>query len=300
MQPSDATLIVGPGRIGSTLAMALHARGWPVPAITGRRPDRCARLAGRLGPEVLSGAPDALAGPYPVVMLAVTDDAIGEAAAELVSHGLVDTGSVVLHLSGACSSAVLEPVSALGADAGSMHPLQTFPDPESGVRALPGSHWFLEGSPRALEVARRMVTLLEGTPHAIATGDKTLYHASASMASNFVTALLDAALQASQAAGLGRREMLEALYPLVRAALDNALEQGTTASLTGPISRGDIDTVRRHLDAIADLDTLPGLYRILSRRCVRMAREEGKVDMSTADALLRYLHDPETDPERRR
>lgn len=298
MQPSNATLIVGPGRIGSTLAIALHARGWPVSAITGRRPDRCAQLAGRLAPGILSGGPDALPGPYPVVILAVADDAIGSVAQELVSHRLVDAGSVALHLSGAHSSAVLEPVSATGADTGSMHPLQTFPDAETGVRSLPGSHWFLEGSAPALDVARRMVSLLEGIPHDIATGNKVLYHASASIASNFVTALMDAALQAAQAAGLDRREMLEALHPLVRAALDNTLEQDTAASLTGPISRGDIDTVRRHLDVIAGLDTLPELYRVLGRRCVHMARTERKIDGPTATALLRCLGDPQVGPGR--
>lgn len=289
MPSSDATLIVGPGRIGSTLAMALHRRGWPVAAISGRRLDRCEDLAGRLGPGVLSRPPDALPGPYPVVILAVVDDAIRELAGVLASHRLIDSGSVVLHLSGASSSAVLDPVALLGASVGSMHPLQTFPDPDSGVRALPGSHWFLEGSPRALDVAGRIVSLLEGTPHAIATGNKALYHASASIACNFVTTLLDAALEAAEAAGLEREEMLDALYPLVRTALDNALEKGTTASLTGPISRGDVDTVSRHMDVIADVDALPGLYRVLGRRSVRMARDAGKIDASTAEVMLRRL-----------
>lgn len=293
MQPSDATLIVGPGRVGSTLATALHARGWPIAALTGRRVDRCAELAGRLGPDVLCRAPDALPGPYPVVMLAVTDDAIGQVARLLVSQGVIDAGSVVLHLSGACSSEILEPVTTLGAGAGSMHPLQTFPDPDTGGRALPGSHWFLEGTPRARDVAGRMVSLLEGTPHAIATGNKALYHASASIACNFVTTLLDAALEAAQAAGLEREHMMEALYPLVRTALDNALEQGTTASLTGPVSRGDVDTVRRHLDVIVDTDALPELYRVLARRSVRMARAGNKIDASKADAMLRCLADPD-------
>lgn len=294
MPSNDATLVVGPGRLGTVLAMALHERGWPVAAIAGRRPERCADLARRLGPEIEAGALHDLPGPYPLVILAVADAAIGELADGLVSNRLVDADSVVLHLSGACSSAVLDPVSACGAAAGSMHPLQTFPDPESGVRALPGSHWFLEGSPRALEVARRIVALLDGRPHVIATDSKLLYHASASIACNFVTALLDASLEAAQAAGLEREAMLQALHPLVRAALDNALETGTITSLTGPVSRGDVDTVQRHLDGIRNIDALPELYRVLGRRSVAIARSGGRIDAATADALLRCLADPES------
>ncbi len=290
--PSDATLLVGPGRVGSTLGLALHAAGWPLSAIASRAPEQAAALAGRLGHDVAAGTLASMRGPFPVVVLAVVDGAVGEQSARLVERGLVDGHSIVLHVSGIHASDVLAPAAAVGAATGSMHPLQTFPDADTGIRQLPGSHWFLEGAPRALDVASRIVSRLGGIDHVVSRGNKALYHASASMACNLFTALLDAALDTARTAGLDRADMMAALYPLVRSALDNALAQGTKASLTGPVSRADLETVRMHVDALADLGDLSPIYRVLALRSVAMAQDAGRLDEASASALRACLEEP--------
>lgn len=290
---ADATLVVGPGRLGSTLCHALRAAGWPLTAIASRDAGHAAALARRVGGSVAGGTLETLGGPFPVVVVAVVDGAIEAQARRLVELGLVDGQSVVLHVSGIHSSLALAAAADVGAATGSMHPLQTFPDAKAGVRQLPGSHWFLEGSPRALEMAARIVSRLDGMAHVLSTDDKVLYHASASIACNLFTALLDAALDTAQAAGLGRDDMMAALYPLVRAALDNARSQGTKSSLTGPVSRGDVETVKMHVEALARLEPLPSIYRLLARRSVDMAVAAGRLDAQTATALRTCLQAPD-------
>ncbi len=289
MHSSDATLIVGTGRVASTLAGALYAADWPVAAIASRRAESAASLATDLGGRVGAGTLETLGGPFPVVLLAVVDGAVRPQAERLAELGMVNEHSVVLHLSGVHSSEVLEAAAAVGASTGSMHPLQTFPDRESGARHLPGSHWFVEGAERARDVAARMVSRLEGRLHVVDTGNKVLYHASASIACNLLTALMDAALDTAAAAGLQRDEMMQALYPLVRTALDNVRDHGTEASLTGPVSRADLETVRAHVQALRTVDDLLGIYRALGRRSVDIALAAGRVDAADAEALRRCL-----------
>ena len=285
----DDTLIVGPGRVGSTLARALALAGWPVVALAGRRVEACRRLAESLGPGVRWGSLDELDGPYPLVLLAVSDDAIGAVADRLAALGVLDRRAVVLHVSGALGSDVLGAAAAAGAATGSMHPLQTFPDVEAGLRALPGSHWFVEGDARALDAAGRLVKRLHGTPHVIATADKVLYHAAAVIACNYLTVLMDAALKTAERAGIERGPMFEALYPLLVSTLDNLATKGAAASLTGPVSRGDVDTVRRHVGALDRVAGAGELYRLLGLKAVALAREGGRIDDDAARSLAAVL-----------
>lgn len=285
----DDTLIVGPGRVGSTLARALASAGWPVVAVAGRGVEARRRLAQTLGPGVRWGGVDELDGPYPLVLLTVSDDAIGAVADRLAALGVLDRRAVVMHVSGALGSDVLAAAAAAGAATGSMHPLQTFPDVEAGLRALPGSHWFVEGDARALDTATRLVERLHGRAHVIATADKVLYHAAAVIACNYLTVLMDAALETAERAGIERGPMFEALYPLVVSTLDNILTKGAAASLTGPVSRGDVDTVRRHCEALDPLESVGVLYRLLGVKAVALAKAGGRIDDATARSLAAVL-----------
>jgi predicted short-subunit dehydrogenase-like oxidoreductase (DUF2520 family) len=287
----DLTLIVGAGRVGSSLAMALDNAGWPVGAIGGRNAAHCAQLAGSLRGVVQGASMESLQGPFGVVILAVPDDAIGEVGASLLPLDLVGGESVVLHVSGVHSGDILRPLTESGVAVGSMHPLQTFADAATGLRVLPGTHWFIEGDPRALHVARRMLALVSGITHDIPAHGKVLYHASAAIACNFLGALLDAALEVVDAAGLDRDEMVPALQPLLQATLDNALEKGPRSAMTGPISRGDAATVRLHLEALEQVDELATLYRTLGRRVLTMAVASGRLKEPEISRLQMLLGD---------
>jgi len=203
-----------------------------------------------------------------VVIVAVPDDALAGVAREIAPA--VRRGAVVVHTSGALTSAALAPVRRAGARAASLHPLMTMPTAEAGVRALPGTFFFFEGDPGTGPVLRALVAALGGIAVPVARRGKTLYHAAAVIACNDLVALLDTAFRLFGKAGIPERKARAALAPLVRRTLENVLALGPVRALTGPVARGDAGTVRRHLAALGGADR--ALYRLLGRATLRLAR----------------------------
>jgi len=253
-------LVVGPGRLGLQLAAAAHAAGIRVRGVVGRRPP---------GPHP-SGLPEAIpvVGPErlrdhllhaDLVLLTVPDGAIGEAAEALARTGPLD-GLVVLHASGLHTSGALAPCRAAGASVGSWHPLGTFPP--LGLRR---ARWYglwaaVEGDPAAVEAARTLSHRLGCHPWPIDPAAKPRYHAAAAVAANLTHILVAAAIREAQAAGLP--DPGAALEPLVLAACRAALEHPGLEALTGPLARGDVGTVRRHLAVLPP--ALGGAYRAVA------------------------------------
>jgi predicted short-subunit dehydrogenase-like oxidoreductase (DUF2520 family) len=179
--------------------------------------------------------------------------------------------AVALHLSGARDRRELEPLRLLGVAAGSCHPLQTFP-----ARPRPGNPFAdiafaIEGDPRALAAARRLARRLGGRSFPVEPRAKPLYHLAAALASNGAVGLVGAARDALTAAGIPRERALAALRPLVTAAVDASFSTSPEYALTGPVARGDEETLRRHRAALAawDRDRL-GLYESLVREQRRL------------------------------
>lgn len=167
----------------------------------------------------------------------------------------------------------------------SMHPIQTIADRRSGAARLEGAYWGLEGDPRALDVGERLVAAMGGHPLRIRAGGKSLYHAAACVSSNYLAVLLDMALRLMAEAGVEKKDALPALTELMRGSVENARAMGLPDALTGPIERGDVETIVGHLSAIkgvargadaekdlwAEIETL---YRRLGRYAVRIALEK--------------------------
>jgi predicted short-subunit dehydrogenase-like oxidoreductase (DUF2520 family) len=171
-----------------------------------------------------------------------------------------------LHLSGACTLDDLHKLRVARPDVevGSLHPLQSLPSYEAGVERLPGSWCAVAGPPEV----ERIALSLGMRPFRVSDADRVTYHAAASIASNHLVALLAQAARVADRAGVPPA----ALLPLVRATIDNVEELGTAGALTGPIARGDIDTVRDHLAALPD-DEL-GAYRALAREALRVSERD--------------------------
>eukprot|EP00898_Chlorokybus_atmophyticus_P002662 jgi/Chlat1/3397/Chrsp23S03735 len=176
---------------------------------------------------------------------------IHQVCSDLVREGAFHSKPTVAHCSGALTShAALGAAASAGCLIASAHPLLTFPDADAGVRRLPGAYWFCEGSPEALAVVKPLVTAVKGRYVEIEAQRKVLYHAAAVMASNYTVTLLDMASSVAAEAGIDRRLFMTAVEPLVQATVDNVFRMGATDALTGPIARGDVDTVRAHLAAL--------------------------------------------------
>lgn len=227
--------IVGRGRAGSALSLALEQAGWAT------------SLCGR-GDDLAAAARHT-----DVLVLAVPDDAIAEVARLIEPHG----PTLVVHLSGAIDLEALRPH---GRRAG-LHPLTSLPDAERGAAALRGGWFGVEGDDGVLDV----VAALQGRPVWIKSGDRARYHAAAVIASNHLVALMGQVERL--AAGLD--VPAEAFLALAGGSLDNVAQLGSARALTGPVSRGDWDTVRRHLAAIPMTERPP--YLALAAEAARLA-----------------------------
>jgi predicted short-subunit dehydrogenase-like oxidoreductase (DUF2520 family) len=256
-----ALALVGPGRAGTTVAAALVARGWIAVAVAGRSPEAPSTRAAadRLGAPAV---PVAGAGrDADLVIVATPDAAIADTAAALATS--LRAGALVVHLSGACPVDELAKLHGARPDVevGALHPLQSLPSAEVGLRRLPGSWCAVEG-PASVE---RLALSLGLRPFRVPPGERARYHAAATIASNHLVALLGQAARVAHAAGIPP----EALVPLVRATVDNVDALGPAAALTGPVARGDADTVARHLDALAPQDA--ATYRALAREALTLS-----------------------------
>lgn len=280
-------VIIGPGRVGSALAQALQKCGWRIRAVAGRR---ARSLARNLGPGVRAhrhAAPAVTRGE--VVLLALPQAALQEFAASL--PGEVSEGRVFLHTSGSASDDVLEPLGAAGAVTGRFHPLYPFTGSDTDAQGIRGASYAVSGQPRAVKVATRLARSLGGRVLRLPPGGETAYHLSAVLASNLLVAL------AAQAAQLGPRwgqtpaAALQVLLPLLRASVEQLHRNGLPGALTGPLVRGELDTVQDHLDLLrrGNHRDLLQLYRLLSRTGVDLALQGGHLDARQGRGLKRLL-----------
>lgn len=269
----DSVGIVGSGRLASTLALLLPARGVRVAAVAARSGEARTRLANRVDGATASAIPE-LAEYTSVALIAVSDDAIPHVAWQLANSD--SALRVAIHTSGAAGPEALAELHARGTAIGVLHPLQTIPSPEAGITALPGSAFAYAGDIAAQTVAQNLVEALGGTPLPIAADRWQHYHAAAVMASNYQAALVEAALELMEAAGVQRHTALEALRPLIQQSTRNILASGPDAALTGPIRRGDLGTVVRHLLALRQAPAgVRELYAAAGLQTVVLAERAG-------------------------
>lgn len=256
---NDTIGIAGTGRVAQALAALLGKNGIAGIVVAGRRAAIALRELPRHSRRIL---------------IAVADDAIDEVANELAAGGLRD--GIVLHTCGSAGPEALAALRASGNSVGVLHPLQTVPTPERGVETLAGASFAYAGDPQAAVWAHALIVQLGGKPLAIAPQHWQCYHAAAVMVSNYHAALVDAALELMEDAGVARGPALEALAPLIRAATDNVLALGPEAALTGPIRRGDAGTVQRHIRALENAaPETRNLYASAGLRTLAVAKRAG-------------------------
>ena len=287
--------VLGTGRMGSVLALALKEGRWPVDGVWNRHPERARALGDRLGPpsRVYENAEAAFASAE-VVFLTVADDAVSALAEHLAPA--VRAGQVVFHTSGVLTAGELDPLARAGAHVGALHALQTFADVDRGLERVHGVYWTVDGDDEARAIAGRVVRVLRGRLLRVPPEGRVLYHAAAVVASNYLVALADQASHLMVAAGVAREDALAALIPLMQGTLANLEASDASSALTGPVARGDSATVRRHLEALQlDLPDAVLLYRMLGTRCLALARTRGLPPELEA-ALKKVLSEPDPGP----
>ncbi|MCW2794596.1 Rossmann-like and DUF2520 domain-containing protein [Nocardioides sp.] len=239
--------VIGAGRVGAVLAAKLMTAGHHIVAAAGESDASHARIAALL-PGVANEKPTVVARSSDVLLLTVPDDMLANVVSMLAASGALHDGQYVVHTSGRHGLAVLEPAVQAGARTVAMHPAMTFTGTALDLDRLDGCVFGLTAGAAERRFAEALVADLGGRSTWVPEEMRTLYHAGLAHGANHLVTLVSEAMELLAAAGVD--EPADTLRPLLTAALDNALDQGD-AALTGPIARGDVNTVRAHLDDIA-------------------------------------------------
>jgi len=294
--------VVGAGRVGSVLAAKLRAAGHPIVGVSGRSPASRLRIQTLL-PDVPVMAPADVAARAEVLVLAVPDDALIRVAEELAPS--VRPGQVVLHTSGRHGTDALAALARVGARTLAFHPAMTFtgtdvdldrtPGGGAGPRAADRPVFGLTAEPGEKALAEELVADLGGVPMWIDESDRTLYHAALAHGANHLVTLVAQSMDLLRQAGSA--DPAAVLRPLLTAALANGLDFGD-AALTGPVARGDVTTIRAHVDALASAGTpapTRDAYASMARATAARAESDGRLAPAAARDIRQALTEAEWD-----
>jgi predicted short-subunit dehydrogenase-like oxidoreductase (DUF2520 family) len=279
--------IVGAGRVGTAIGVALARAGHHVIAASGRSSVARARIAGRL-PEAAHERAEDVVRQADLVVFAVPDDVLAPLIAHLGESGAFRPGVIVAHTSGAHGIGILHPATARGALPIALHPAMTFTGATDDVDRLTGGITFgVTAADELRRTAAELVGELGGAIEWIPDERRALYHAALAHGANHLVTLVNEAMDRLRDAGVVHPERV--LSPLLHAALDNTLTMGD-AALTGPVSRGDANTVASHLDTLNEHspESVP-MYLALARRTADRAIAAGRITPTTAEPLLGVL-----------
>ncbi|MGE3540770.1 MAG: Rossmann-like and DUF2520 domain-containing protein [Candidatus Tectimicrobiota bacterium] len=259
--PQTSLGFIGAGAVGGTLAVALRQAGYRVVAVASRSPASARRLADRLPDCTACATPQHVAAASEVVFITTPDDAIGPLASSLTWR----PGQGVVHCSGATSLDVFTQPLVQGALPGAFHPFQAVASLEAGLANLPGTTFGIEAAGPMRDFLAQLAQALHGRAVFLTAADKALYHLTAVTMGNLLTGLAATAAQLWEHLGLSREAGVQAVLPMMRSVVHNIETSGIPAALAGPYVRGDVGTIRRHLDTLRSRapEMLP-LYRELA------------------------------------
>ena len=286
MAQKPSVAIVGAGNLGTALAVALREAGYRIESVIARmqgnslaRAQRLAKLTGARA-VVNTGVLKAQ-----ILWLCVPDGQIAGAAASL-AEGFQGRGRIALHSSGALGSEILESLRRRGAAVASVHPLMTF---VRGSRpSLAGVSFAIEGDPAAVRAARSIVRDLGGEPYAISRKEKNAYHAWGTFASPLLTALLATSEEVAALAGVTKKAARQRMVPILLQTVKNYGTFGAAAGFSGPIVRGDVETVLRHLAVLRTAPVPRRVYVALARAALKyLPAKDKKMLQSLFDSVDR-------------
>jgi predicted short-subunit dehydrogenase-like oxidoreductase (DUF2520 family) len=284
MKPSFA--IVGCGKLGTALGKYLSGAGYQCAGFASKSLTSAKNAAETAGSEIFSKIPWEITKNADVVFLTTPDGLIADTCTRISKNNGFRKDSIVLHCSGAHPSTILSSAKVCNAWTGSLHPLQSFASPVLSGNPFKDIIMSVEGESAAVDTGKAIANDLGANCLTIKTEAKTLYHASAVVASNYLVALFDLAFRLIGQAGISDRNAFDVLKPLVQGTLSNIEKEGIEKALTGPISRGDVETVERHLKEISSkAPELVNIYKILGLHTVGIAQTAGTLPEVTAKEL---------------
>jgi len=277
---------IGTGTVATSLACALHGKGYPVVAVASRTYASAQKLAEFIPCCQPYTDKQRVIDASDIIFITTPDDVISQVVGEVRWQ----TGKSAVHCSGADTSELLKKAALEGAAVGVFHPLQTLAGAEQARNNLAGITFSIEASERVLTTLKKMATVLGGRCMVLKPEDRVLYHASAVMASNYLVTLVKLTTDLWADFGLSREDAARALLPLIRSTVNNIETIGLPQCLTGPISRGDTGTIKKHLsDLEKNHNDVLGAYRELGLKTIPIALEKGRIDSRKAREIEAVL-----------
>ncbi|MGD8536647.1 MAG: DUF2520 domain-containing protein [Candidatus Aminicenantes bacterium] len=283
--------IIGAGRLGTSLGVALSKKGYRIKFLSCRTSlsaEESRKIIGE-GKASTDNIQAARAGD--IVILCLPDEEIVKVAKELDDARIRWSAKFIFHCSGLLSSEVLQPLKAKGALTASIHPVQSFAHKRTPPEQFENIYFGLEGESKALEESQKIIQMLGGRSFTIKAEHKALYHTACSIASNFFVVLLDTASSLLNQVGLQEEQAFQVLLPLVKGTLHNVKKFDIHASLTGPVIRGDKASVEKHLEALRKFPPLYEMYRRLAFQALEITSREKKLSVQKIKALKDLLEE---------
>lgn len=282
--------IIGTGALGSVLARALYAHGFSIAGLYNRSVDNIKALKEETEAKSSGHFPKTISELGDTIFITVPDDSIDSVAEQLSELSDNFSGYIVVHCSGSKTSDVLSSLKRKSASVASFHPLQTF-TASSSPADLSGIYFDIEADEEAFQFLEELAQTFESQTLRIEPSAKPWLHAAAVMSSNYLLALLDVSSSVAEAGGLNKRKARKALLPLVGQTLQNSENvDSLPKALSGPIARGDIDTVQEHLTLLEQSPEILALYKQLGMTVVTMAKAGNKISESEQGKLLQLLN----------
>ena len=277
------TTIIGLGRLGQALARSLPAAGFPIHSLFTRN-------GSRLSDEF------AITGSFPeqkqqlgrLVFLTVPDQAIAEVAQRLAMLDTNFSDHTFIHCSGSEPAERLAELGRLKAAIAAFHPVQTF-TAHSGPEDFHNIYFSMQGNPDAFRDLKQIAGQLGARSFEVDNDQKTSLHAAAAMASNYLVTLLSTAAETGAGGGLPESQVKQVLLPLMHTTLRNLQNYPIRDALTGPVRRGDVETVKSHLALLKEQPHLLEVYRVLGRQTVELAEGTGDLREQQLSALRELL-----------
>lgn len=278
---------IGAGKVGIAIAHVLKIKGFEIATIADVTGEKALNTARQYLGDSVSYTDNNMEviGTCDIVAITTQDGVIRDVVKEIHEKAARLNDKLFFHTSGAHPSSILKPLDEKGAILGSLHPLQTFPDIGSAIRVLPSTYIFIEGDERALRI---LEALGKSIGHAVVPIDgknKIYYHLCAVFVCNLLCSLLYASEEIMEKIDIP----LEPFFPIINATLQNIEAKGPLLSLTGPIVRGDSETVEGHIDALKNMKHHKQIYKALSLVALDMVKERKIHNQETLDALQRIL-----------
>jgi predicted short-subunit dehydrogenase-like oxidoreductase (DUF2520 family) len=281
--------IIGAGVVGTAVGVVLNSKGFEITGVHDAKFESTRQFVDRIGctahmsPQEVSRSAD-------ILFITTTDSSIQEIVNTLVDNSALRPGQVIIHMSGAHSSEILNRAKELGAYILSIHPLQSFANLEQAIANLPGSVFSVEGDKEAYDIAVQIIETLKGTYFFIDKEAKPLYHAGACVVCNYLVTLIDLGIKLLKKTGIPEEIAVQALMPLINGTINNINNVGIPEALTGPVARGDITTITKHQDRLIEMaPEFSKLYNLLGFYTAFIAEEKGTIDEKTREEFQKIF-----------